>query len=243
MSERSWKQLVWWIAAYAIAMALLEAAVVVYLRALYYPHGFGFPLTPVDHDLGVVEVAREAATMLMLLAPAALVARSSLTRFAWFCFAFGVWDIFYYVWLKVFLDWPATLVDWDILFLIPVPWMGPVLAPCIISIGLITLAVILLRSRERSSTFKLARRHWALLLGGGAIMIFSFMLDYLGHLSSKGALSTAWSIGPGSADTFASATDYVPAHFPWWLFLAGCAAAAFALFELVRSGRTPRPAH
>ena len=33
---------------YAVAMGYLEAAVVVYLRAIYYPEGFSFPLKPMD---------------------------------------------------------------------------------------------------------------------------------------------------------------------------------------------------
>ncbi|MFN3876453.1 MAG: hypothetical protein ACK4L7_11140, partial [Flavobacteriales bacterium] len=85
------------------------------------------------------EVWREAATLLMLLAPAALVARSALERFAWFCYGFGVWDIFYYVWLKALIGWPGSLLSPDLLFLIPVPWVGPVWAPCAVSLGLIAL--------------------------------------------------------------------------------------------------------
>ena len=47
--------------------------------------------------------------------------------------AFGVWDIFYYVFLKIIYDWPKSLFDWDILFLLPLPWWGPVLAPVCIA--------------------------------------------------------------------------------------------------------------
>ena len=220
--------------AYAVAMALLEAAVVVYLRALYYPNGFRFPLVPIDHDLGATEVAREAATMLMLLAPAAMITRRALDRFAWFCFCFGVWDIFYYVWLKVFLDWPATLFDWDILFLIPVPWVGPVLAPCIISLGLIAFGVVVLHARERQASFSVQLPHWVLLISGSAIMILSCMVDYLRFLDTRRSLASAWSIGPGSEATFASATEYVPMHFPWLLFAAGCTLAALAVIGLWR---------
>jgi hypothetical protein len=137
-----------WMTVFFIAMAYLESAVVVYLRAMYYPEGFGFPLVAMDRVLVDTEVGREIATMVMLLAPAALVTRSRLERFAWFCFGFGVWDIFYYVWLKVLLDWPAGLGDPDLLFLVPVPWVGPVWAPCVVSLGLIGLGVVLLRGRS-----------------------------------------------------------------------------------------------
>jgi hypothetical protein len=124
-----------WMTAFFIAMAFLESAVVVYLRALYYPEGFGFPLVPMDPALVATEMGREFATLVMLLAPAALVTRRALERFAWFCIGFGIWDIFYYVWLKVLLGWPASLAEPDLLFLLPVPWVGPVWAPCLISVS------------------------------------------------------------------------------------------------------------
>lgn len=230
----AWHRAIGWMSAFAVAMALLEAAVVVYLRALYYPQGFRFPLVPIDHDLGAIEVAREAATLLMLLAPGALVSRSALERSAWFCFCFGVWDLFYYIWLKVFLDWPASLLDWDILFLIPVPWVGPVLAPCLISIGLIALALILLHGRARSPLFGPSARHWILMIMGAVVMVLAFMLDHLAFLQRQGALGAAWSLRPGSEATFARATEYIPTRFPWGLFGVGFTAAGLAVADLWR---------
>ena len=145
-----------WMAVFYAAMAYLESAVVVYLRALYYPSGFDFPLVPMDRSLVFTEVWREAATLIMLLAPAAILTRSRMERFAWFCFGFGVWDIFYYVWLKALLDWPADLLSRDLLFLIPVPWVGPVWAPCAISLGLIA------RNRyQYQPSFDMLRQHHA----------------------------------------------------------------------------------
>ncbi|MBK6776216.1 MAG: hypothetical protein IPG74_10380 [Flavobacteriales bacterium] len=110
-----------WLAVFAIAMAYLESAVVVYLRALFFPNGFTFPLPQMDRSIVITELGRELATVVMLLAPAFMLARRSIERFAWFLFAFGVWDLFYYIWLKVLLGWPASLFDMDILFLVPVP--------------------------------------------------------------------------------------------------------------------------
>lgn len=230
----TWRRSIIWVSVFAVAMALLEAAVVVYLRALYYPNGFRFPLVPIAHDLGVTEVAREAATLLMLLAPGTLIARSALERFAWFCFCFGVWDLFYYVWLKVLLGWPASLFDWDILFLIPVPWVGPVLAPCLISVGLIALALILLHGRSRSIAFRPWPLHWTVLIICAAIMIVACMMDYLNYLGAHDVLRSAWSVGPGAEATFAQATGYVPEHFPWWFFLSGYVPAGLATADLWR---------
>jgi hypothetical protein len=132
-------------------MAWVEAAAVLYLRTLmgrlepYQPN----PL-PVTGNLSSVEVAREAATLIMLLAVGILAGRAWRSRLGYAAVAFGVWDIFYYVFLKAMCGWPRSAMDWDILFLIPLPWWGPVLAPVLISLLLIlwgTLACQLERVR------------------------------------------------------------------------------------------------
>ena len=109
------------ITVWAIAFAFVEAAVVVYLRKLFHPQGFAFPLEaqPFGLILGV-EVAREAATMVMLASCAWLADRRMWVRFGLLMVAFGVWDIFYYVWLWVILGWPPSPATLDILFLIPI---------------------------------------------------------------------------------------------------------------------------
>ncbi|HMN06580.1 MAG TPA: hypothetical protein PKD45_12735 [Flavobacteriales bacterium] len=165
-----------WLTAFFIAMAFLESAVVVYLRALYYPDGFRFPLVPLDTRLMVTEMGRELATLVMLLAPAAIASRSALERFAWFSIGFGIWDIFYYVWLWVLLGWPSSLADPDLLFLLPVPWVGPVWAPCLISAGLITLGLVILHARSKDEAYRIGGQAWFLLVGGALLMVVSFTL-------------------------------------------------------------------
>lgn len=134
---RDWKR--WWVVfAYAVAMAWVESAVVLYLRTLinrvepYQAHPF-----PVIGGLAPVEVAREAATLVMILAVGMLAGRTWRGRLGYAALAFGVWDIFYYVFLKAMCGWPHSVLDWDILFLIPLPWWGPVLAPVLIALLLI----------------------------------------------------------------------------------------------------------
>ncbi|MGC8660494.1 MAG: hypothetical protein ACP5U1_15620, partial [Desulfomonilaceae bacterium] len=105
-------------------------------------------------------------------------ARNRRQAWAYFMIAFGVWDIFYYVWLKVFLDWPASLMTWDLLFLLPVPWVGPVLAPVIISIGLIAGGVVALAFEDKGQPLLLPWRDWLLISLGGIIVIISFCWDY-----------------------------------------------------------------
>lgn len=164
-----------WVTVYAIAMAAVESAVVVYLRALH--EGVG-PASVLQYQLPMrflsIEVGREAATLVMLIAVATLAARNAWEAFLYFALAFGVWDVFYYVWLWVFIGWPPSLFTWDVLFLIPVPWLGPVLAPVIVSLCLVAGALWLL-SR---SDLRLPRRSWVLASVGCVLVLLSFTIDY-----------------------------------------------------------------
>lgn len=226
-TARHWTALLPWMTAFAVAMAFLESAVVIDLRALYYPAGFAFPLVPLDRRIAFTELFREFCTLVMLLAPGALVTRRRLERFAWFCYCFAVWDLFYYVFLKVVLGWPAGWLEWDILFLLPVVWVGPVLAPCLVSIGLITLGIVLLHQRARQPAFRPAPWHWAALIGSGALFLYTFMEEPVRYLRGRGA-------DLGAAEAMAALQDYVPSSFRWPVFLVGLAIGGIALVGLAR---------
>ena len=164
-----------WVVLYAIAMAAVESAVVVYLRALHTgPELVTLLAYQLPDRFVAIEVGREVATLVMLIAVAALAARSAYERFLYLALAFGVWDIFYYVWLWVFIGWPPSLLAWDILFLIPVPWLGPVIAPVIVSLCLVAGSLWLLNR----PALRLSRRAWALAIAGGILVLLSFMVDY-----------------------------------------------------------------
>jgi len=138
------------LSAFAIAMGYLEAVVVVYIRKI-------LDIVPTPEDLTTqtleqfpnwlmsTEQSREAATIIMLVALACLVGRTAMRKLGTFLFAFGVWDIVYYVSLKALIDWPASLATRDCLFLIPQPWYAPVWVPVLISLGMIALGLLLLR--------------------------------------------------------------------------------------------------
>jgi hypothetical protein len=158
-------------------MGFVEAAVVVYLRRIYYPGGFAFPLKPLTDSLIGIEVLRETATIFMLLSIAVLAGKRIWERFAYFLFCFGVWDIFYYVWLKVLLDWPSTIFDWDILFLMPMPWIGPVIAPVTISMLMILLGLFIIYSFYKGYDFRPTLISRILTLIGSGFIVFSFMRD------------------------------------------------------------------
>ena len=183
---------------FAISMAYLESAVVVYLRLNYYPEGFSFPLVEVPINIILTEIGREAATLVMLWAFAKLVSKNSREVFAYFAFNFGIWDIWYYIWLKVLLNWPASIMDWDVLFLIPLPWVGPILAPVIVSMALILTSYIILKSESIDKPIKMTKRDWILESTAGLIIICSFFTQ-LNVLESGN----------------------VPGNYPWWLFLCG----------------------
>src|SRR5689334_15931561 len=115
-----------WLTVFAAAFGIVEGSVVVYLRKIYYPGEMTlFPLKNFEPAIFSVELLREAATMLMLFAIAAAAFPKSILRFAGFIWGFAVWDIVYYILLKLSLGWPAGFFEWDVLFLIPVVWASP----------------------------------------------------------------------------------------------------------------------
>ncbi|MBI3585723.1 MAG: hypothetical protein HY088_01170 [Ignavibacteriales bacterium] len=172
------KSPLFWVAIFAIAFAFVESSVVVYLRALYYPQGFSLPLKIISRHHIYIELAREFSTIMMLVAVGALAGATRWQKFSYFMIAFGVWDIFFYVWLKVCINWPASLLDWDILFLLPVPWIGPVLAPVLISVLMIIGGVFIIKKEAEEGKFHPTKLVWFLTILGTAIILYSFTSDF-----------------------------------------------------------------
>ncbi|HEY6161222.1 MAG TPA: hypothetical protein VI112_08365 [Bacteroidia bacterium] len=217
-----------WLTLFAIAMGFLETAVVIYLRRMFYPNGFGFPLATVDTQIALVEFCREAATIIMLVGIGALAGKNPSQRFAFFIYAFAIWDIFYYVFLKIFLGWPESLFTWDILFLIPVPWVGPVIAPVLVSCTMILLASLILYFDEETGDAKFRFIERLFLVFGCLIAIISFVWDYFAYVSDHTGISM-WAPGR-SQDLFMELADYSPGHYNWWMFLVAEAVALFGIF-------------
>jgi hypothetical protein len=176
---------------FSITFGYVEASVVVYLRVIYEPLRQSisprppnelFPLiTPRQLEAAgpenvrrlLTELAREAATILMLAAIGLAVARTFQQWAAAFLIAFGVWDISFYVFLKILIGWPASLFTWDLLFLLPVPWASPVIAPIIVSLSMILCGLIALRRPIRIRPLQ-----WSAILTGGVVIVIAFTLDY-----------------------------------------------------------------
>jgi len=222
-----------WLTVFSIAMGFLETAVVVYLRKIYYPDGFAFPLTPVGNNMAITEFFREAATIIMLAGIGIIAGKNASQKFAFFVYCFAVWDIFYYVFLKLLLGWPDSLFTWDILFLIPVPWVGPVLAPCLVSLTMIVLTLSVLYFQEKGCNAHLKRKEWFLIITGGVIVVYSFISDYLNYISDKHLTSNIWTIA-GKRNMFDEVAHYVPVSYNWWLFSAGEIIVLLGIFVFVK---------
>ncbi|HMN00452.1 MAG TPA: hypothetical protein PKC99_15695 [Anaerolineales bacterium] len=203
---------------FAIAMAYLESAVVVYLRRLYGISDLILSVPPFDPQIGAIELGREAATLVMLLAVGWVAGKKFQSRLGFAIFAFGLWDIFYYIWLKVFIGWPQTLLDPDLLFLIPLPWWGPVLAPVLIALLMVVGGALLVQNEERGITMHLTIIDWGMLAGGILLMLYAFIADALSAL-------------PADTQTL---SQLRPSAFNWLVFLTGFALAVLFVWHITK---------
>ena len=183
-----------WVVLFAIAFAFVESSVVVYLRSIYYPEGFAFPLKLMTSFHVLVELTREASTIVMLGCIAMVAGISRWQRFAYFLIAFGVWDIFYYIWLKALLNWPASILDWDILFLIPLPWIGPVIAPVLVSVSLIAAGIMILQLELQNKLLHVDTTSLALSVVGSSIVLFTFMREPNAAIQPGGPLQYSYGL-------------------------------------------------
>jgi len=227
-----WKRVVIALVLFGTAFGYVEAAVVAYLRALhepvvqrYYPgrqSGDLFPLLTLDQlregapqqmRTLETELGREIATIAMLAGIALAVARNVGQWAAAFVIAFGVWDISFYLFLRVLLEWPQSLFTWDILFLVPVPWTGPVLAPVMVSLVMIGAGVWHLRREASVQPVQCGGLHWTGMLAGAFVIVVAFAMDYRNIMAGGN-----------------------PNPFHWGVFAAGLALglASYALAAVAR---------
>jgi hypothetical protein len=211
---------------YAMAMAWVESAVVFYMRTMIDridPYQSD-PL-PVVGSLGSVELVREAATLAMLLTVGMLAGRSWRSRLGYAAVAFGVWDVLYYVFLKLMCGWPRSLFDWDILFLLPLPWWGPVLAPMSIAIMLIAWGTLSTQFEEdRPAGLPVWKQHALGLIGAG-LALYVFMADSI-RVADQGV------------DVL---RNLLPARFNWPLFCMALLLMAVPVIQLGLRLRSSNP--
>ena len=207
-----------WLTLFAIAMAYVEAALVVHLRQIYHAENLAaiFPLRLLTHHDLAIELAREVATIVMIVTVALLAVRDIGRRFAAFVFIFGVWDLFYYLWLKLLIDWPQTWLEWDVLFLIPWIWLGPWITPAMIALLFTAWGTWVLASNHKPRFTRLSA---GLFLVGTALSLTAFLWP--------AALSL-----PGGEQAF---DGYQPGDFPWLLYSAGLLAMTAGLITCQRN--------
>jgi hypothetical protein len=197
---------------FGIAFGYVEAAVVVYLRNLsepvrvsYYPNTSSADLFPIltpqelraaDHgrlwQLLHVEITREAATLVMLATVAFIVGTNGIERLAAFVVAFGTWDIAFYGFLKMLIGWPASLLTWDLLFLLPVPWSGPVLAPVLVSCAMIGGGILVLQREAAGRAVRFGAIEWTGMLLGAFVILGSFTSGYQNVLAGRVPQAYQW---------------------------------------------------
>jgi hypothetical protein len=209
----------------ALAFGWIEASAVVYLREIYvrelslrgasYLPSLQVTLVSLPDHLVGLEMAREVCTLLLLGAVAWLAGRCLADRAGAFLLSFGVWDLAYYGVLQLVVSWPDSLRTWDILFLIPLPWVAPVWAPITVATLFVVAGSYLFWTSERERRYR-----WTDM----GVLVLSVVITIVAFLFESG-----------------SVRDHrVPERFPVWLFWIGVAlgTAWFAWVE----GRAVRKA-
>jgi hypothetical protein len=210
------------VALYAIAMAYVEGAVVTYLREARGIDDLMRDLPTKFDRLAGIEIGREAATIVMLLSVGWLAGRKLQDRLGFFVFAFGLWDIAYYFWLAIFNGWPRSPLDWDILFLIPVPWWGPVLAPALIAAVMCVGGAAAVLGADRGVSWRLSWTNTGVAAAGIALVLYSFTADGLNALP----------------DGLNAVSHVRPSDFQWPLFTLGFVVMSWAGLRVTWPGRS-----
>ena len=204
-----------WVGIFAVSFAYVEATVVVYLRQMYGIQDLLRDIPAFDPSIALVEVGREFSTLVILLAVGWAAGRSLQTKLGFTFIAFGLWDISYYVWLKLFINWPESLLTTDILFLLPLPWWGPVIGPVLIAALMVIGGCLATIASDREHAVRFSVFEVIALLGGVLLMLYSFMENSLAAL-------------PADADTL---SQLRPSTFNWPLYLIGVIVAGYIVLR------------
>lgn len=215
-----------WVVVFAVAFAWVESAVVVYLRKIYFPGGFSFPLVVrweagrhVVDSLIRIELGREIATLVMLVGIGWIAGRNRFQKFCFFMLAFGIWDIFYYIWLKVMIGWPASLMTWDLLFYVPLPWVGPVITPLLIALTMAAAGTLIIYFDEKGYAITWRWYDMAVEMFCAFLLIAAFCWDWKNIIQVPGLPERTG----------------IPNPFAWWLYLpAYSLALTYFVYRLQR---------
>jgi hypothetical protein len=194
----------------AVSFAWIESAVVVYLREIFFEGGFSFPLVIIWQDgkrivdpLVRIEFFREIATLIVLCVTGLLAGKKGIQKLCFSMIAFGIWDIFYYIWLYVMVGWPESLTTWDLLFYVPLPWVGPVITPILIAVAMVMAGSFMIYFDYRGCALRWQWYDIVVALSCTFLMIVAFCWDWKNIMQIPGDM----------------ARTGVPNPFAWWLFL------------------------
>ena len=201
-----------WVIIFSVAMAYFESAVVVYLRAMYGIKDLLRDTNMVADAYTFIEIGREAATIIMLFMVGLIAGNTWKKKISFAILAFGIWDILYYFWLYIFIQWPKSLFEWDILFLIPLPWWGPVITPILISILLIIISYLIIIDTQ----FKISSFDWIIYGLSVVIILYTFMEDSIRVILFRGG----------------NLAEVRPTDFNWIVFMIAYLASVLVTFKI-----------
>ena len=210
----------WWVGLFAITFAYVEAAIVVYLRQMYGIHNLLQDIPAFDPMIALVEVGREFSTLVMLLAVGWAAGRSLQTRLGFTFFAFGLWDIFYYIWLKLFINWPESLLTTYILLLLTIPRWGPVIGPVLIASFIVIGGSLAVIADDREHVVRFSAIKGIILIEGILVLLYSFMENSLAAL-------------PADVNTL---SQLRPSTFNWPIYLIGLIVAGYIVLQATWPG-------
>jgi hypothetical protein len=117
----------------------------------------------------------------------------------------------------VMCGWPHTLLDWDVLFLLPLPWWGPVLAPVSIALLMILWGTVVSSWRIERARNGSEWKAWGLNFLGTLLALYLFMADSI-RAASRG---------------LDALRDVLPQSFNWPLFCVALVLMASPVFEVI----------
>jgi len=181
------------IVVFSAAMAVFEAPVATALWRLWELGEIDLTASPLSSPLLTAEVLREAASIVMIGSVAFMAGRNALHRLGYASLVFGLWDLLYYVFLRLITGWPRSVFSWDVLFLIPRPWVGPVLAPALVAAALALGGAVVI-AREEVRPLAPGPVSWLAAIGGGAIVIVSFLSVEVPESRAAAAAGFSWAL-------------------------------------------------
>lgn len=166
----------------------------------------------------------------MLITVAFICSKNAIHRFAYFLLSFAIWDLCYYIFLKILLNWPESIFTWDILFLIPIPWLGTGIGAVILSMLMLVFSFVLLKFKPETVQILITFPSLIKLVTGSLVTIFSFIINYLIFKAASPPHLTSNTINSG----INMLNNYKPDEFYWWIYFTGVAILVWEIISIYR---------